>query len=106
LIIAIFRSLSLRCVTSSDTDGGRVSLAMFRRRGAYVVQVFTTSLLCIAGLVGLDNMGLLLIYTLFTVACQAELETPARNEVDELDFGRGAFGIAMAVVVALALLPI
>jgi hypothetical protein len=88
-----------------DTDGGRVSLAMFRRRGAYVVQVFSTTLMCVAGLFGLDGAGILLTYTLFAVACQPELETPARNEVDELDFGRGAFGIAMAVIVALVLLP-
>lgn len=78
---------------------------MFGRRGTYVVKAFTTVLLCAAGLLGYDNSGTLLNYAIFALTCQTELEAPARNEVDELDFGRGALGIVVAIVVCLALLP-
>jgi hypothetical protein len=80
-------------------------LAMFGRRGTYIVKTFTTLLLCGAGLFGFDGSGVLLTYALFAITCQHELEAPARNEVDELDFVRGAFGIVAALVVTLALLP-
>jgi len=56
--------------------------------------------------VGFDKAGVLLTYVLFVVIWQRELEAPARNEVEELDFVRGASGIGMAIFVALALLPI
>lgn len=88
-----------------DTDGGRIALAMFGRRGSYIVQTFTTALLCIAGIVGLDNTGWLLTYALFAAIWQREGEIPIRNEVDELDFPRGAIGIMAALVVALVLIP-
>lgn len=78
---------------------------MFGRRGAYIVKSFTASLLCLAGIFGFDESGVLLTYTLFAIIWQRELESPVHNEVEVLDFGRGAFGIAAAVLVALALLP-
>lgn len=88
-----------------DTDGGRISLAMFGRRGAYVVKTITTLLLCFAGIVGLDEMNIFLTYVLFATIWQRDLETPVRNEVDELDFPRGLVGIAAALVVGLILVP-
>lgn len=69
------------------------------------MNTFTTVLLCAAGLFGLDDSRLLLTYVLFSVIWQRELETPARNEVDELDFARGVVGIVSAILVALVLLP-
>jgi len=78
---------------------------MFGRRGAYIVKTFTTALLCIAGIAGFDNASVLLTYVLFVVIWQRELEAPARNEVEEVDFLRGASGIAMAIFVALTLIP-
>ena len=89
----------------SDTDGGRISLAMFGRRGSYIVKTFTTALLCLAGIVGLDETGWLLTYALFATIWQRESEMPMRNEVLELDFARGAAGIVAALLVALVLLP-
>jgi hypothetical protein len=89
----------------SDTDGGRIAVAMFGRRGAFVVKLFTSLLLCVAGLVGLDQVNILLIYVLYASIWQRELETPMRNEVDELDFLRGSVGIAVAAVVGLTLIP-
>jgi hypothetical protein len=78
---------------------------MFGRRGAYVVSVFTHILLCLIGLFGLDQSGIILAYNLFCIIWQRGPETPARNEVEELDVGRGAFGISTAIVVSLALTP-
>jgi len=78
---------------------------MFGRRGTFLVKTFTAFLLSAAGLLGLDDARILIIYLLFTIIWQRELETPARNEVEELDFPRGLVGIALALFVALALLP-
>jgi hypothetical protein len=89
----------------ADTDGGRIAVSMFGRRGSYIVRTFTTAILCLAGLFGMDQSGLLLTYTLLCVIWQRELEAPACNEVDELDFTRGAFAIGVAFLVFLILLP-
>jgi hypothetical protein len=92
-------------ITNPETDGGRISLTMFGRRGSFVVQLFTTPLLFLAGILGWDNADILLTYALFTVIWQRQLETPVRNEVDELDFSRGLLAIGSAVLVGLILLP-
>lgn len=81
-------------------------MAMFGRRGSYIVKSFTSAILCAAGLFGLDESGVLLTYALFAMIWQKDLETPALDEVEELDFARGALGIAVAVVVGMALLPL
>ena len=88
-----------------DTDGGRIAVAMFGRRGAFVVKLFSALLLCAAGLFGLDDTNILLIYGLFVLVYQRELESPALNEVDELDFPRGLMAICTALVVGLTLIP-
>jgi hypothetical protein len=97
--------ISFFTLNTVDTDGGRISLAMFGRRGAFVTKLFTTVLLVIAGLFGLDDMNLLLAYTIFALVWQRELESPIRNEVDELDFFRGLIGISSAILVGLILIP-
>ncbi len=56
-----------------DTDGGRISVAMFGRRGAFVVKLFTTMLLCVAGLVGLDDVYIFLTYVLFVASWKRHL---------------------------------
>ena len=78
---------------------------MFGRRGAFIVKLFTTVLLCVAGIAGLDEVNIFLTYVLFTSIWQRELETPSRNEVDELDFPRGLLGISAAILVGLVLIP-
>lgn len=90
---------------TTDTDGGRVSLAMFGRRGAFVTKLFTAIILVSAGLFGLDDLNILIAYTLFSLIWQRELETPIRNEVDELDFTRGLVGILSGIIVGLILIP-
>lgn len=99
-------SNALALLPLGNTDGGRISMAMFGRRGAHVVSIMTTLLLCAVGLAGLDEERILLVYTLFAMIWQREAESPALNEVDELDFTRGVFGIAVSSLVLLTLLPI
>lgn len=78
---------------------------MFGRRGTYVVKTFTAIILCAAGIFGLDDSRVLLMYVLYAFLWQRDLETPVANEVEELDFVRGAIAIGVAFFVALALLP-
>lgn len=78
---------------------------MFGRRGAFVVKLFTTVILCVAGLFGLDEANILLLYVLFVTIWQRELETPPRNEVDELDIQRGLLAISASILVGLTLIP-
>lgn len=52
-----------------------------------------------------DDSRIFLSYTLFALLWQRDLETPARNEVEELDFVRGAVGILSALFVGLTLIP-
>ena len=98
-------SISIFLSLSSDTDGGRIALAMFGRKGTYLVNTFTTIIICGLGIFGLDQSRILLMYVLFTLLWQRELESPARNEVEELDFPRGVLGIATSLLVALVLVP-
>jgi hypothetical protein len=105
LISICFELTTPTCFTTLDTDGGRISLAMFGRRGAFVIKLFTTLLLTLAGLFGLDDNNILLAYVLYTLVWQRELETPMRNEVDEIDFTRGLLGISGALLVGLVLIP-
>ena len=78
---------------------------MFGRRGAFVTKLFTTLILILSGLVGFDDMNILLAYTVFVLVWQRELDSPIRNEVDELDFARGLLGITTAILVGLVLIP-
>ena len=98
-------SNALALLPIGNTDGGRVSQVMFGRRGAYIVSVFTLLLSCVLGLCGLDDQRTLLVHILFAMIWQREPESPALNEVDELDFQRGLLGIAAAALVFLVLLP-
>jgi hypothetical protein len=96
---------ALALLPLGHTDGGRIALTMFGRRGAFLVKSFTTLLLCAVGLFGLDGQKILVAYAFFVTFWQRELESPMQNEVDELDFGRGFVAIAVALLVALTLLP-
>jgi len=96
---------ALALLPLGHTDGGRISLSMFGRRGAFVTKLFTTLILVLSGLLGLDDMNVLLAYAVFVLVWQRELESPIRNEVDELDFSRGLLGIMVAILVGLTLIP-
>jgi len=96
---------ALALLPLGHTDGGRISLSMFGRRGAFVIKLFTTLILVLSGLLGLDDINILLAYAIFVLVWQRELESPIRNEVDEIDFSRGLLGITSAILVGLTLIP-
>lgn len=98
-------SHTLALLPLGNTDGGRISIAMFGRRGSYIVKSFTAVLLCIIGIFGMDPSHIILLYAIYTQLYQRELEIPAYNEVEELDFNRGLMAIITAFVVALTLIP-
>jgi hypothetical protein len=91
---------------STDTDGGRISVALFGRHIAFIVNTFTFILLCLAGVFGADGSDSLLIYALFCVIWQRELEGPAKNEVEEIDLVRYGIALITALVVVLSLVPL
>lgn len=70
-----------------------------------MVKLFSALLVAAAGLFGLDDTNLLLIYVLYILVFQREMESPSLNEVDELDFPRGLVAIATALMVGLTLIP-
>lgn len=98
-------SNALALLPLGNTDGGRVSQTMFGRRGAFLVNIITTLILCAMGIFGLDETQLFLTYILYVMIWQRDLEAPTLNEADELDFPRGLVGIGTAIVVFLSLMP-
>lgn len=89
-----------------DTDGGRISMSMCGRRGAYLVKTFTTLLLVAMGLFGLDDSRIILFYVFFAAIWQGELDAPVFNEVDEMDITRGLAAIATILLVCVTLVPV
>jgi hypothetical protein len=79
---------------------------MFGRRGTFLVKTFSILAICAVGLFGFDESRILILYALFVILWQREIETPVLNEVDDLDATRGIVGIASAVLVALTLIPL
>ncbi|CAB9529748.1 Probable zinc metalloprotease EGY1, chloroplastic [Seminavis robusta] len=98
-------SNALALLPLGNTDGGRAAQTMFGRRGAYLVKILTTLILCSLGLFGLDEPRIFFSYVLFAMIWQRDLESPTLNEADELDFPRGLLGIGSAIIVLLALMP-
>ena len=89
-----------------DTDGGRISVALFGRHIAFIINAFTLILLCVAGIFGADSSDVLLVYALFCVIWQRGLEGPVRNEVQDVDIVRSVVAFVSALVVLLALVPL
>lgn len=89
-----------------NTDGGRISHAVFGRSFSRVVQGFALLILVLSGFFGYDESNLLLSYAIFATLWQKEPEIPCRNEVDELDLTRGLIAIATAFVAVLSIVPI
>ena len=78
---------------------------MFGRSATYLLGSLFSILLAVVGLFGDDESRVLLTYILFCVVWQAELEPPARNEIEEVDVARGMLAIVTGLVAALILLP-
>jgi len=76
-------------------------MAIFGRPGAQVVSFLSLAALFFLGL----QSDLLLFYFSFLVFCQAELEIPLRNEIDEVDATRVALASFAGFLMLLTLIP-
>ncbi|GMH53922.1 hypothetical protein TrST_g11896 [Triparma strigata] len=94
---------ALNCLPIGQTDGGRVTTALFGRQAASVITAFTLLVCFIIGLFGND---IILFYAAIAAITQREMEVPARNEIDEVDDARGILGILGVFVVMLSVLPL
>lgn len=94
---------ALSALPIGSTDGGRVSLSVFGRSGASVVNGLCLFTLLIAGFLGSD---VLLYYGAVAAVAQRELEVPCRDEVTETSTGRVVYTILLGCFAAMALLPL
>ncbi|GMH51214.1 hypothetical protein TrRE_jg11899 [Triparma retinervis] len=94
---------ALSALPIGNTDGGRVSLSVFGRSGASVVNGLCLFTLLIAGLFGSD---VFLYYGAVVAVAQRELEVPCRDEVTEASTGRVVYTILLGCFAAMALLPL
>ena len=90
------------------TDGGRLSQALFGRALSRFIQLLTIATLFITNLAGYDSYNIFIYYVLVYIYLfqQNETEIPCKNEVDDVDLGRGLFAICMGLFVALCLIPV
>lgn len=105
--IAGFLSLmiqSLDLLPLGSTDGGRVSLSLFGRRGHSVAGGIVWFSLLSASLV-VDNADILLGAWVVNNIAQNDPEIPCRNEVDPVDLPRGVFAFALWFFALLVITP-
>lgn len=97
---------ALSLLPIGNTDGGRICVSFFGRSFSRVVTGTALVTLVVAGFFGADQANILLSYAIFCQVWQREMEVPCRNEVDELDSGRGFVAIGMSLIVMLTLIPL
>ena len=93
---------ALALVPAGRTDGGRISQALFGRSGS---QAVTFASLAALAILGFTSSDLLLFYFAFIAFFQSELETPQRNEVDDVDFSRVLVAGFAGFLMLLTLIP-
>lgn len=86
----------------TGTDGGRVGLTLFGRRGSQLVSLGTLFAMFVTGVFGSD---LFLYFVSFTIFFQSEPEIPQKNEVDEMDFSRVIVATLSGMLVLLTIVP-
>lgn len=96
---------ALNLLPLGNTDGGRVSQALFGRQGASVIQGLTYTLMLLASLFGSDSQKFLVAYSLLCIFVQGDMEIPMRNEIDAVSRSRLFFAIGIWFAAGLTLLP-
>lgn len=97
---------ALALLPVGNTDGGRIAQSLFGRKWARVISGLSLVILVLSGLFGLDQANLLLSYTVVVAFWQRNPELPCRNEVDDVEIGRGFVAIAAALLASLILIPL
>ena len=95
---------SLDLIPIGSTDGARISQAMLGRVGQTVVGGLSYVVL-LGALIFSDTGDIFLSYCLINSIIQRELEVPCKNEVDRVEYARGAAALAAFFVSALVLVP-
>jgi len=95
---------SLDLIPIGSTDGARISQAMLGRVGQTVVGGISYVVL-LGALIFSDTGDIFLSYCLINSIAQRELEVPCKNEVDRVEYARGAAALAAFFVSALVLVP-
>lgn len=88
------------------TNGGRLSLSIFGRRGHSVISGATWIALLAATFTLDDEQGRLLTTAwMFSSLAQNDMEIPCKNETDEVDAKRLALGFSLWFLAVLILVP-
>ena len=96
---------SLDLLPLGSTNGGRISLALFGRKGHSVVGGFIW-LSLLLGTLFLERPDIILGAWLVYNLTQNDPEIPCRNEVDSIDAFRAVTAFALWFVAALAIIPL
>jgi len=96
---------ALNLLPLGNSDGGRMSQAIFGRNGHTLVQFLVYLGLLSSVIFNSHNSDIFLSYGLFCLLVQGEFEICCRNEVDSIDFFRILATISTWVVVILTLTP-
>jgi Zn-dependent protease len=107
LALAGFTSLIIQCVDLlplGRTDGGRLSLALFGRKGHSLLGGACWTLLLLASLF-LKNSDILVGAWVVNNIAQNDPEVPCRDEVANVDIVRGLFAMGLWFFAILVLVP-
>ena len=81
-------------------------MALFGRRGTYLIKTFSTIALVLSGVTGSDEANILLVYAFLTFLYQRDLEAPMQNEVDGVGEIRVYVTVLTVLIVIMTLLPL
>jgi hypothetical protein len=104
-IITYSLTLQSHYLFPEDTDGGRLSLALFGRSVSRVVRTGTIGIIVFCSFFGGDSVNLLLFYTIYAQLWQRECEIPCKNEIENVDNVRAGVALATGLLVALTVIP-
>jgi len=90
----------------TDSDGGRISQAIFGRNGHSVIQGMIYLAIFGSSFFGFDQSNILLAYGLFCLFGQSELEIPCRDEIVPVPLPRVFIALGAWTFVGLTLLPL
>jgi len=97
---------ALNLLPLGNSDGGRISQAIFGRNGHSVIQGMIYLAIFGSSFFGFDQSNILLAYGLFCLFGQSELEIPCRDEIVPVPLPRVFIALGAWTFVGLTLLPL
>lgn len=108
LALAGFEGLILNALSLlpiGNTNGGRMCLAVLGRSNTLIIQQLVIAALFLLGLSGVYQAKIYLLFAIYCMSGQNELEVPCRNEVDGIDAGRFLVYICLIYAALLIIIP-